>query len=32
MTSPTNPDVKGDSEVVHDGMNDAGHKQQADQA
>lgn len=31
MTSPSEPDVKGTSgDVLHDGMNDAGHREQAD--
>lgn len=32
MVNPHDPEVKGDSEVLHDGMSDKGHEEQADQA
>lgn len=28
MVSPSNPEQEGSSEVLHDGMNDAGHEDQ----
>lgn len=28
MVSPKNPGVKGNSETIHDGMDDAGHEAQ----
>ncbi len=30
--TPSSPEVKGGKEVIHDGMNDAGHKLQANRA
>lgn len=30
--TPSSPEVKGGKEVIHDDMNDAGHKLQANRA